>query len=197
MSSGTTSNTNDSFQFPDFYHFPPFFTIQPVLNTREKQFALWRDLILRYHTEKKLKIMKLYDCPLWKNNTIHRQLDENDILFIVEDFVRHGNGEWVNENNDDNKNNNRKTHIRILWRKPEQLALDIYTWAENNGYAGSGSTGGICTLYELHSGEDIHGMSFQGADEELLLRALQILQQQGKCTIFQGDTSSEHGIKFS
>ena len=35
-------------QFPDFCHFPPFYTIQPVLVTREKQLAQWRELILKY-----------------------------------------------------------------------------------------------------------------------------------------------------
>ena len=39
-------------------------------------------------------------------------------------------------------------------------------------------------------------MSFQGADEELLRRAIGILEDQGKCTLFQGETSSEDGIKF-
>ena len=39
-------------------------------------------------------------------------------------------------------------------------------------------------------------MSFQGADEDLLRRALGILEDQGKSTIFQGETSSEDGIKF-
>ena len=39
-------------------------------------------------------------------------------------------------------------------------------------------------------------MSFQGADEELLRRGLTILERQGKCTMFKGDTSSEDGIKF-
>jgi hypothetical protein len=51
-------------------------------------------------------------------------------------------------------------------------------------------------VYELHSGEDVIGMSFQGADEELLRQALQILQDRGKCTVFKGDTSEEDGIKF-
>eukprot|EP00956_Cyclotella_meneghiniana_P044092 scaffold301725_cov86-Cyclotella_meneghiniana.AAC.4 len=36
------------YQYPDVYHFPPFFTIQPVLSTREKQLAQWRELILKY-----------------------------------------------------------------------------------------------------------------------------------------------------
>ena len=42
-------------KFPEFYNFPPFFTIQPVLETREKQLALWRQLILDYHTFQKIK----------------------------------------------------------------------------------------------------------------------------------------------
>ena len=45
-------------------------------------------------------------------------------------------------------------------------------------------------------GEDVNGMSFQGADEELLRRALSILEDQGKCAIFKGETSQEDGIKF-
>ena len=39
-------------------------------------------------------------------------------------------------------------------------------------------------------------MSFQGADEELLRRALHILEEQGKCAVFKGETSGEDGIKF-
>ena len=46
------------------------------------------------------------------------------------------------------------------------------------------------------TGEDVNGMSFEGADEELLRRALSILEDQGKCTIFKGETSSDDGIKF-
>ena len=93
-----------------------------------------------------------------------------------------GHGEWED---------NTKTRCRILWRKPEQLSSDIYAWAEANGYINS-----VCTVYELHSGEDVNGMSFEGADEELLRRALAILEDQGKCTMFKGETSSEDGIKF-
>mmetsp|Transcript_30566 Transcript_30566/g.57868 ORF Transcript_30566/g.57868 Transcript_30566/m.57868 type:complete len:97 (+) Transcript_30566:3-293(+) len=89
------------------------------------------------------------------------------------------------------EDSNQKTRCRILWRKPEQLASDVYEWAVKNGFVGS-----VCTVYELHSGEDVNGMSFQGADEELLRRALGILEDQGKCTMFQGETSSEDGIKF-
>jgi len=101
----------------------------------------------------------------------------------MEEFCKSGHGEWEDEGT--------KTRCRILWRKPEQLASDIYDWAEKNGFVGS-----VCTVYELHSGEDVNGMSFQGADEEILRRALAILESRGQCTIFKGETSSEDGIKF-
>jgi ESCRT-II complex subunit VPS25 len=122
---------------------------------------------------------------LWKNDDIHRRLSPDDVLLILEDLIQKGHGEWV-----DNDYTN-KTTCRIFWRQPKELAADIYEWAK-----ASGNIGSVCTMYELHSGEDVHGMSFQGVDEELLRRALGILEDQGKCAIFQGDTSSEDGIKF-
>jgi ESCRT-II complex subunit VPS25 len=188
----TTSLTDSSskYQFPDFYNFPPFFTIQPVLVSREKQLSLWCDIILQYHSYNKIKIMKIYDCILFTNKSINRKLTNDEIMIVVTEFIKSGYGEWVDPTT--------KTACKILWRKPEQLAIDIYTWADSQGYCSSaGSASGICTLYELHSGEDINGMSFDGIDEELLRRALSILEKQGKCTIFKGDTSDEDGIKFS
>lgn len=173
----------ENFELPDFFHFPPFFTIQPVLSTREKQLAQWRELILKYHTDLKIKTLVVHECPLWKNKTIDRELSRDEVLVVVDDFVTSGHGEWEDPDV--------RTRCRILWRKPEQLASDVYDWAVANGYAN-----GVCTLYELHSGEDVNGMSFQGADEELLRRALGILERQGKCALFKGDTSSEDGIKF-
>eukprot|EP00559_Dactyliosolen_fragilissimus_P007375 CAMPEP_0184871056 /NCGR_PEP_ID=MMETSP0580-20130426/39722_1 /TAXON_ID=1118495 /ORGANISM="Dactyliosolen fragilissimus" /LENGTH=169 /DNA_ID=CAMNT_0027373501 /DNA_START=60 /DNA_END=566 /DNA_ORIENTATION=+ len=167
--------STSEFEYPEFYSFPPFFTIQPVIATREKQMALWRDLILRYYSTNKIKTLVVHDCPLWKNQKIKRELNSDDIDAVMKDLVESGHGEWEDE---------RQTRCRILWRKPHQLASDIYDWAQRNGFINS-----VCTLYELHSGEDINGTSFQGADEELIRRALSILEEQGKCTIFQGDTS--------
>ncbi|CAB9508614.1 protein sorting-associated protein 25 [Seminavis robusta] len=174
--------SSSDFEYPEFYSFPPFFTIQPVLSTREKQMALWQELILRYHTEKKIKTLVVHDCPLWKNESIGRQLSPEDIGVVMTEFCKSGHGEWQDDN---------ETRCRILWRKPEQLATDIYQWAEANQMINN-----VCTVYELHSGEDVNGMSFQGADEELLRRALSILEDQGKAAIFKGDTSEEDGIKF-
>jgi len=171
-------------KYPEFYSFPPFFTIQPALQTRDKQLALWRELILRYYTSRKLQILNLHDCPLWRNDDINRKLSPEDVQVVAEDFVENsGHGEWVDAAT--------RTSIRILWRKPDEFAADIYQWAVRNGYVGQ-----VCTVYELHSGEDNRGQSFEGADEELLRRALAVLERQNKCAVFQGETSQEDGIKF-
>lgn len=75
-------------QFPEFYAFPPFFTVQPNITTREKQMALWRELILSYHTSKKIKTLVVHDCPLWKNSAIGRELSHVDIKAVIADFVK-------------------------------------------------------------------------------------------------------------
>ncbi|GMH84551.1 hypothetical protein TrVE_jg13791 [Triparma verrucosa] len=170
------------FEFPEYYSFPPFFTIQPVSATRQKQLALWRDLILKYHTANKEKTLVVHDCTLWKNEGIQRELNRDNVRLICEDFVNNGNGEWEDE---------AKTRIRIMWKKPEELAGDLLAWADRSGFKGQ-----VCTLYELSSGEDSEGASFEGADEELIRRALAILEERGQVAIFKGDTSEEDGVKF-
>lgn len=74
-------------QYPEFYSFPPFFTIQPVLATREKQLGLWRALILKYYTVHKMKTLVVHECPLWKNVSIERELDSHAISAVMKDFV--------------------------------------------------------------------------------------------------------------
>ena len=171
------------FEYPQFYSFPPFFTIQPVEATRKKQMKLWRELVLNYHTKNKLATMVVHECPLWENAALGRKLNKEGIAAVCDNLVESGHGEWIDPP--------KKTQCRILWRKPEELATDVYEWA-----VASGNIGGICTLYELHSGEDISNTSFEGIDEDLLRRALAILEEQGKAKVFQGETSDEDGVKF-
>jgi len=177
--------TEDNFEYPEFYSFPPFFTIQPVEATKEKQLALWRELIIRYYTTQKIKTLIVHECPLWKNTAIERQLSQEAITIILQDLIQSGRGEWLDPDT--------HTAVRILWRTPSELATDIYEWALSCGHVAAHT---ICTIYELHSGEDIEGMSFQGCDEELLRRALTILEEDGKCILYPGDTSADDGIKF-
>lgn len=91
-------------------------------------------------TDLRIKTLVLHECPLWKNELIGREMNQEGIRAVMDDFVRNGHGEWEDPDV--------RTRCRILWRKPEQLASDIYDWAVANGYINS-----VCTVYELHSGE--------------------------------------------
>ena len=170
------------FEYPVFYNFPPFFTIQPVEITRQKQLALWRQLLLSYTAAQKHQQIKLGDTnyPLFTNQSIQRRLTPADRKIVLDDLVASGHGEWKDA-----------TTVRVLQLPPAALATDIYTWAQSAGYIGQ-----VCTVYELHSGEDVSGMSFEGIEEDVLRRALQILEDRGQCTLFKGETSQEDGIKF-
>ncbi len=44
----SSSSLAAPFNYPDVYHLPPFFTIQPVAATREKQLGMWCDLLARF-----------------------------------------------------------------------------------------------------------------------------------------------------
>ena len=62
------------FEFPPFYHMPPSFTIQPVLNTRKKQMQLWIDLILDYskaHKTYEYDITEATKSPIFNNTKIN------------------------------------------------------------------------------------------------------------------------------
>mmetsp|Transcript_17814 Transcript_17814/g.30376 ORF Transcript_17814/g.30376 Transcript_17814/m.30376 type:complete len:91 (+) Transcript_17814:389-661(+) len=58
----------------EFYNFPPFFTLQPVEQTQEKQLQLWRRLILDYFTKNtKENILTLASFDLFQNDQIQRK----------------------------------------------------------------------------------------------------------------------------
>lgn len=162
------------------------------METREKQLQLWKDFIVRYHAAHKLTTCRKSSSnssdgddiatSLWSNPKIERSLSTQDIGIVLEYVVKVGAGEWLDD---------AQTTCRIFWRTPSELASDIYEWAKQ-----SGNLNTVLTVYELHSGEDNQGQSFEGLEEELIRRALHILEGEGKCTIFQGETSQEDGIKF-
>ena len=50
--------------------------------------GLWRELILSYHTNLKIKMLIVHDCPLWKNDDIGRELSQEGIKSVMNDFVK-------------------------------------------------------------------------------------------------------------
>ena len=81
-----------SFDFnpPEFWNFPPFFTLQPVEATRMKQLSLWKDLILKYHMERNIHSMTLAEFSYFENKQINRKMDMKGIHAIIESLISSG-----------------------------------------------------------------------------------------------------------
>jgi len=159
--------------------------LQPVLNTRKKQIAMWQNLVLDYTRHFKmyqLDVDEAASSPLFYNATINRRLSVENIRIILEHLAKEGNGTWKDKE---------KRRFTILWRSPAQWGEMLYKWVCSSGF-----TDTVMTIYELREGDATEGEEFHGLDSEVLLKALQTLEKQGKCQVFSGHQSDEAGVKF-
>uniref|UniRef100_A0AAZ3SP62 Vacuolar protein-sorting-associated protein 25 n=1 Tax=Oncorhynchus tshawytscha TaxID=74940 RepID=A0AAZ3SP62_ONCTS len=162
-----------SFEWPWQYNFPPFFTLQPNVDTRQKQLAAWCSLALsycRHHKLYTLGIMEVQECPVFN----HKNID-SILLFTV-----FRNLEWLDKN---------KTQCLVMWRRPEEWGKLIYQWVSKNGMVNT-----VFTLYELANGDDTESEEFHGLEEWMLIRSLQALQTDGKAEVITMDDGK--GVKF-
>jgi ESCRT-II complex subunit VPS25 len=68
-----------AFSWPQYYSFPPFFTLQSMPETREKQLQMWCGLVTQwaeFNKVKEIHVGKAKDLELFYNKEINRQLDE-------------------------------------------------------------------------------------------------------------------------
>ncbi|KAJ1722204.1 hypothetical protein LPJ53_003337 [Coemansia erecta] len=176
-----------SFQFPEIYSFPPFFTRQPNEATWKEQRRQWCDLILAYYRHNRLFSMSLAEAvtePPFANRQIHRALRVDVLREIVDELVKQGHASWTGARNS-------KDSCLLFWRKPEVWASMIHQWANDRGMLNT-----VLTLFELASGDDTIGQEFHGLDSTTLRKALDILQSQGKAQLFVGTSDEDLGVKF-
>ncbi|XP_074892718.1 vacuolar protein-sorting-associated protein 25 isoform X1 [Buteo buteo] len=207
-----------SFAWPWQYSFPPFFTLQPNGETRQKQLSAWCALALAYSQRHRLPAMTVreaQDSPLFANRRLQRilwgpgappcpRLPPPPLPSLPpavgERLLNPRPGKLPLESiqvvlEELRKNGNlewldkNKTSFLIMWRRPEEWGKLIYQWVSKNGLTNS-----VFTLYELASGDDTENEEFHGLDETMLLRALQALQQEHKAEIITLDDG--RGVKF-
>ena len=116
------------------------------------------------------------DLQLFNNTQINRRLPVEGIKEVLEDLAARGNFEWSDK---------AKRRGLVYWRSPQQLGQDIYQWV-----ASTGQTGTVMTTAEIVEEGDTN--SWRGVSQEVVIRALQTLQADKKCEIFDGDD----GVKF-
>mmetsp|Transcript_8380 Transcript_8380/g.14833 ORF Transcript_8380/g.14833 Transcript_8380/m.14833 type:complete len:176 (-) Transcript_8380:101-628(-) len=167
----------------DFYSFPPFFTLQPVDVTRDKQIKLWRRLILEWFEKNSSQdVLSLESFELFENKAINRKLDSAGREAIAKDLLDSGHGSWHDVG---------KT-LYVYLKTPSEWATIIYEFAQKNGL-----TDTIYTLYEIHSGDLTRGTPIQGIEPSACLRALEVLQASGKAQVYtNAEAIDETGVKF-
>nr|CAH8822545.1 unnamed protein product [Trichobilharzia regenti] len=175
-------NPADGFVWPWQYNFPPFFTLQPNVETRRKQINAWCQLVIDYFKSRNqfsVSVAAIRDptCPLFNNKSIQRSASPDLIALILDELCRRGNLEWL-----DKSHNN----ARIVWRTSEEWADLISKWARSTGHGNS-----VCTFYELTDSDNTRQEAFHGLDITVLIDALTVLQKRGKAELM-GDA----GVKF-
>eukprot|EP00882_Tetradesmus_deserticola_P025882 GHRQ01028464.1.p2 GENE.GHRQ01028464.1~~GHRQ01028464.1.p2 ORF type:complete len:180 (+),score=86.72 GHRQ01028464.1:834-1373(+) len=177
-------SSSSTFTWPYFYQYPPYFTRQPVKETADRQSSLWGSLILAYCKHHKLYVLSpSEDIPLWHNTDVNRWLSSEAAVAFLDDLVAAGSAVWLDGAS--------KGRCLVLWRRLPDVAASIASWAASYGMSDS-----VLLLDELASGPEVAGTELEGLHREVLLRALQLLEAQGKVKLFKGATPEEEGVKF-
>ncbi|XP_011152615.1 vacuolar protein-sorting-associated protein 25 [Harpegnathos saltator] len=169
--------------WPWQYSFPPFFTLQPHADTRSKQIAAWRSLVLEYYRTTKQAVIDVREVdtnPVFNNTAINRKLPSETILLILEELRKSGNATPLDKT---------KQRWLVYWHTLEEWGDIMYNWAQENGFIGS-----VCTLFELTQGEDTSEQEFHGLDTEVLIRSLRTLEAAKKAELILFDDNQ--GVKF-
>ncbi|XP_050237856.1 vacuolar protein sorting-associated protein 25 [Mercurialis annua] len=172
------------FKLPHFFNYPPYFTLQTVRDTREKQIQLWKELIIDYCRAHNIFIIELdQDFPLFSNPVIERSLSHEAREVFLSALVSEGRAEWLD-----------KGHRKclLLWHRIQEWADLILRFVKDNGLEND-----VMTIEEIRSGTETRGTELHGIDRTILMRALKLLEHKGKLAIFKGTSADDEGVKFS
>lgn len=174
-----------TFNYPWEYNFPPFFTIQPNLETRKTQLEAWRSLIIDFCQHHNIHQLHLRDClnkPPFCNQEIDRKLSLESLRLVINSLVEKKYASWLDSNKD-------KETCLIYSKPPEKWAEIIYNYVKEKCLQNT-----IMTFYELLEGESTSGQEFHQLDEIIFLRALKVLEREGKAAVIELDGNK--GVKF-
>lgn len=149
-----------------YQQWPPFYTLQPNLDTRAQQLRLWSEILLNFAKHSKLFIASPEDfAPVTRNSSVNRALNEE---FLHELFhymktskkVLSANGSFF-----------------VLWKSVEGWGELVHAWAADAGRVGS-----VETLEGLVSGDETVGQEFYNMPVSFLHT---ILKKSKKVELFE------------
>lgn len=137
--------------------------------------------MLRYQRHQNRAQLSLGDeTPLFANATIRRTLQPDGRLAVLEHLERRRNAAACDA---------ARQQWEIYWHPLEEWAQMLLRWAQETG-----TTNAVCTFFELTEGDAAAGRPWQGLSVAVLVKALRVLEAQGKCELM-GD-GDDGGVKF-
>lgn len=141
-------------EWPWQYSFPPFFTLQVNEDTKKKQLEAWCELVLNYCKRSRLFQLDLAESQnteLFNNKKIDRKCSLDLINAIVEELVKNGRAEWVQNElaGRNSKSTQPKAKAFILWHTLDEWAKIIYEFVNKRALQNT-----VCTFYEIIDSKD-------------------------------------------
>ncbi|CAI5507581.1 unnamed protein product, partial [Closterium sp. Naga37s-1] len=143
MEGGAAAAAAPAFTLPRFYDYPPYFTLQPIKATRERQVRLWAELIVAWCRHHRTLLVPLDHFPLFHHPAIQRKLTFEARQVFLEALVAEGRAEWTDRS---------RTRCLILWKSINDWADTLLHFVRENGFGDS-----VLTLEEIRAGDDTKG----------------------------------------
>ena len=127
ISSSSLPLSSNTYKFHPYYSYPPFWTLQPTIQTREAQFKIWSSIILtycRHHHLWRLTLVEALNTPLFRNLKLQKWLTLLEAREILDWMTRDEGArraEWRGREGE-------KGSCWIYWRRPEEWADTLSTW---------------------------------------------------------------------
>ncbi|CAD8183451.1 unnamed protein product [Paramecium pentaurelia] len=164
--------------------YPPFYTLQDHKETRKKQITQWGEIVHLYFQSHKIlesSISEILNFPIFQDSSsgIIKRLDSSEIKEILNQMAQLGSIEWKNDQN-----------FSVNLVSPFELADAIYAWAKEKKMIGYTET-----LRGITEGSQTdQTKKFYNLPQEQILKACLILEETGRCQVYEFD--GLYSIKF-
>jgi len=166
---------------------PPFYTIQPHLETRNRQLKIWANLLIDYFQTNKMTESNIAELAsdsnkLFVNPLLKRRLPLEGIKLVCEQLANTKMIEWKTPE---------KQSFFVFYYNPHEIADLIMKWVNNNLKKGK-----LETLQWISTGEETEETDkLYGMPIEILLKASKVLEETGKAQVFELE-GREYAVKF-